>query len=142
MAFWASIPQKPGNNVGGCRITVKPPTHLQKRASRECRASIIADLLAKTKEIKFRAKDLNVGLMMNIATHLIPDNTPTFLLNLLAKPRRVLNYMMSNVRGLPVAYEFMGLPMNKMFIVPPFLAHIFGKHSSIIILMFKTGLIQ
>jgi predicted nucleic acid-binding Zn ribbon protein len=95
MGFWSSIPQKPGNNVCGCRIPVEPPAHLQKKASKECRTSIIADLLAKKTEIKFRAKDLNQGLMMNIGSDLVPNILPTFVLNLLAKPRRMLTYMMS-----------------------------------------------
>jgi hypothetical protein len=140
MAYWTSIPQKPGNKVGGCRINVEPPTHLQRKAFGECRMSIITDLLVKKKEIKFRAKDLNLGRMVKIATHLVPNHMPTFLFDLLTKPRRVLTYIMSNVRGLPVTYELMGLTMNRMFIVPPFLAQIFGKPSSFIILIFKIGL--
>jgi hypothetical protein len=131
MSFWTGIPEKPGNNLGGCRVTVKPPAHLRKKDVRESRTSIIKDLLAKKRDIKFRAKTLNLGLTVKILTHLVSNIVPPFLFNQLAKPRRVLTYMMTNVRGLPVTFECMGLTMDKMHSVPPFLAQVFGKHHTL-----------
>jgi hypothetical protein len=127
ITFWPETPKVPGNNVGGCRITVQAPSHWQKRAAAECDASIIKDLSAKRNEIKVRAKGFSVGLSAYLGFHLIPNILPMFLLKIVTSPRRLVTYMTSNVRALPVTIEFFGLPLDRMFIVPPFAPDVIGK---------------
>ena len=126
--FWPSTPDQPGNKFGGCRLRVPEPGHIQKESRLEdVRKSVIKELLDKKKEIELRSKTLRVPLAVFIECSMVPNILPTFLLNIVMKPLRMATYTMSNFKSLPVTIAFMGMPVHRVFAVPPFRPELFGN---------------
>jgi hypothetical protein len=129
-AFWGKVPGKLHNNVGFCRVGVPRPVHLQNKGLKECRATIIKDVLAKREAVKLQTKGLNLGLTVKFLCDLLPNTIPSFLFNHFMRPRKVTTYIMSNPGAFPVTMEFLGLPMDRPLPVPPPMNQVVGKYSN------------
>ena len=131
VSFWPNIPDQPGNRVGICRLSVPEPRHIGKESflPEDSRKLLIKALMAKKREIQLKRKTLRVPLVMLILSMLATNIMPNFLLNFFIKSRRLVTYAISNGNSLPVTIEFMGLPVDRIIVVPAFVPEMFGNYS-------------
>ena len=128
VSFWPDVPSQPENKAGVCRLSVPEPGYIGGETCLfvDVRRSLIKELIAKKQDIDDRLKMSRMPLIMFMITSLVPNGLPGFLVNLIKKSGRVATYATSNFKTLPVTMEFMGMPVDRVFVVPPFTPEVLG----------------
>ncbi len=120
MACWLKLPKTLQNRFGVCLLHSRKPAFLRPGgAPGASDDDLIADLLAKRKEVQVCMKERRYGFGGFLAMSMMTNVFPRFVTNALLKPPQGVSYAWSNVRGPPGVVECQGMPMTRAYAFPP-----------------------